>query len=73
MAKANAEADAYAEAMGYRVVRIVRVSNARPQLNMFDLIGFFGNMENKTSLFQPSWFGSAVVETVSITYVIAPK
>lgn len=73
LAKANAEADAYAQAMGYRVVRIVRVSNARPQLSMFDLMGFFGNMENKTLFFQPSWFGSAVVETVSITYVIAPK
>lgn len=73
LAKANAEADAYADAMGYRVVRIVRVSNARPQMSMFDLIGFFANMENKTATFQPSWFGATVVETVAIDYVIAPK
>jgi hypothetical protein len=73
LAKANAEADAYADALGYRVVRITRVSNARPAISMFDLIGFIGNMESRSSSFQPSWFGATVVETVAIDYVIAPK
>jgi uncharacterized protein YggE len=73
LAKANGEADAYADALGYRVVRIVRVSNARPAISMFDLIGFVGNMESRSSSFQPSWFGATVVETVAIDYVIAPK
>ncbi len=73
LAKANTEADAYAAALGYRVVRIVRVSNARPAISMFDMMAFFGNMESRSSSFQPSWFGATVVETVAIDFVMVPK
>lgn len=73
LAKANAEANAYADALGYRVVRIVRVSNARPAISMFDMMAFFGNMESRSSSFQPSWFGATVVETVAIDFVMVPK
>ena len=73
LAKAKAEADGYADAMGYRVVRIVRVSNARPSISMFDMIAFIATMDNKSALMQPSWFGATVAESVAIDYVIAPK
>ncbi|MFM5924999.1 MAG: SIMPL domain-containing protein [Novosphingobium sp.] len=73
LAKARAEADAYAETMGYRVVRTVRVSNARPPVNLPDLFGLFAAMDNRGSTMQPSWFSATTVETVAIDYVIAPK
>lgn len=73
LAKANADADAYAEALGYRVVRIVRVSNAKPSINLPDMFSFIGNMEDRSARMQPSWFTATVTESVKIEYVIAPK
>lgn len=73
LAKARAEADAYADTMGYRVVRTVRVSNARPPVNLPDLYGLFAAMDTRGSTMQPSWFSATTVETVAIDYVIAPK
>lgn len=73
IAKARAEAEAYADALGYRVVRIERVSNARPAMNMNDLIAFIATMEDRSSRIQPGWFGATITETVAIDFVIAPK
>ena len=73
LAKARADADAYAGAMGYRIVRMARVSNARPGISMHDLIGFFATIEDRSSRMQPSWFASAVTESVSIDFVMVPK
>jgi uncharacterized protein YggE len=73
LAKANVEAEAYAEALGYRVVRIVRVSNAKPSINLPDMFSFIGNMEDRSARMQPSWFAATVSESVRIEYVIAPK
>jgi uncharacterized protein YggE len=73
LAKARAEADGYAEAMGYRVVRIERVSNARPSMNMSDLISFIATIDDRSNRMQPSWFAATVTESVAIDFVIAPK
>lgn len=73
LAKANAEANAYADALGYRVVRIVRVSNAKPSINLPDMFSFIGNMEDRSSRMQPSWFSATVTESVAVDYAIVPK
>lgn len=71
ISQARAEADRYAEAMGYRVVRIARVSNAKPALNMPDLFQFIGTLDRRTGdserIFATVWAG------VAIDFVIAPK
>lgn len=73
LAKARAEADGYAEAMGYRVVRIERVSNARPAMNLNDLIAFIATIDDRANRMQPSWFAATITESVAIDFVIAPK
>lgn len=73
LAKARAEADAYAAAMGYRVVRVTRVSNAKPAINLYDMFGFIATIDRPGNMMQPSWFSATMVETVAIDYVIAPK
>lgn len=72
-AKARSEADAYAAAMAYHVVRVTHVSNASPPINMRDLqkIASYADMARNT--FQPSFFASAAYATVSIDFVIAPN
>ena len=73
IAKARGEADAYAAAMGYHVVRVTHVSNASPPFNMRDLqkIASYADMGRNT--LQPSFFASAAYATVSIDFVIAPN
>jgi uncharacterized protein YggE len=73
IAKARSEADGYASAMGYHVVRLTHVSNASPPFNMRDLqkIASYADMARNT--LQPSFFASAAYATVSIDFVIAPN
>lgn len=73
IAKARADADAYAAALGYRVVRIQRVSNARPGISMNELIGFFVLVDDRTNRKQPGWFAATVSESVAIDFVMVPK
>jgi uncharacterized protein YggE len=78
IANARAEADRYAAAMGYRVVRIAAVSNAKPALNWPDLammLGGFaayegngnGAMQEARALVGATYAGAM------IDFVIAPK
>jgi uncharacterized protein YggE len=78
IANARAEADRYAAAMGYRVVRMTRVSNAKPELNWPDLATMFGGfaayegngsaaMQEARALVSASYAGA------QIDFVIAPK
>ena len=73
IAKARSEADAYAAAMGYHVVRVTHVSNVSPPFNMRDLqkIASYADMARNT--LQPSFFASAAYATVGIDFVIAPN
>lgn len=73
IAKARAEAEAYAEALGYKVVRITRVSNARPSINLQDVVTFFIGIDDRSNRMQPSWFATTIIESVAIDFVIAPK
>lgn len=71
IAKARAQADRYAAAMGYKVVRIARVSNAMPGLSLPDLFGFIGQLGPRAGdnelVIATTWAG------VAIDFVIAPK
>lgn len=71
IAQARIEADRYAGAMGYKVVRVVRVSNTKPVLNVPDLMQFISNVDRRTGdserLMATVWAG------VAIDFVIAPK
>lgn len=73
IAKARAEAEGYAEALGYKVVRIARVSNARPSINLQDVVTFFIGIDDRSNRMQPSWFASNIIESVAIDFVLAPK
>ena len=73
IAKARTEAEAYAEALGYKVVRITRVSNARPSVNLQDIVSFIATIDDRSNRTQPSWFAATVVESVAIDFVIVPK
>lgn len=73
IAKARAEAEAYAEALGYKVVRIARVSNARPSINLQDVVTFFIGIDDRSNRMRPSWFASNIIESVAIDFVLAPK
>ena len=73
IAKARAEADAYAAAMGYHVVRLTRVSNTSPPLNMHDLHTAIAYADGAKETLQPGYFASAAYATVSLDFVIAPN
>lgn len=73
IAKARGEADAYAAAMGYHVVRMSRASNTSPPFNMRDLQKIAGYADMARNTLQPSFFASAAYATVAIDYVIAPN
>jgi len=67
---ARAEADRYAAAMGYRVIRVVRVSNAKPALNLPDVFSFISSIDRtgpNDRVTAAVWAGAA------IDFVIAPK
>ncbi|MEQ1496979.1 MAG: SIMPL domain-containing protein [Novosphingobium sp.] len=73
IAKARAEAEGYAEVLGHKVVRIARVSNARPSINLQDVVTFFIGIDDRSNRMQPSWFASNIIESVAIDFVLAPK
>lgn len=73
LAKARKDADETASAMGYRVVRMVRVSNARPLVNMQDLFDFVSMIDTRSNMMQPSYFTATAIETVAIDYLMVPK
>lgn len=71
IAQARTEADRYAGAMGYKVVRITRVSNAKPVLNVPDLVQMIFNFDRRTGDSERQM--AAVWAGVAINFVIAPK
>ncbi len=62
-----------AAAMGYHVVRLTRVSNTSPPLNMHDLHTAIGYADGARETLQPGYFASAAYATVSLDFVIAPN
>lgn len=70
MANARAEADAYAGALGYKVVRVAGASNAPAPFAATDLISLFGKMDGP---FRDPTLISSEVANVTIDFVIAPK
>ncbi len=73
VAKARAEADAYAATLGYRVVRMTRVSNSAPPFSLLDMWRLMNIVDFNASRFQPSYYAGITPATVEIDFVIAPK
>lgn len=75
IAQARAEAETYAAAMGYRVVRITRVSNAKPSLNLPDIMGLIGGMamRGRSEREEMRAMVGATMAGAAIDFVIAPK
>ena len=81
IAKARADAEVYAAAMGLRVVRIVRVSNTKPKINWPDLImlggGFVSDLDMATAEDMAAYRLRALVAGqfagVTIDFVLGPK
>jgi uncharacterized protein YggE len=75
IAQARAEAETYAAAMGYRVVRITRVSNAKPALNLPDIMGLIGGiaMRGRSEREEMRAMVGATMAGAAIDFVIAPK
>lgn len=75
LAAARAEADTYAAAMGYRVVRVVRVSNAKPALNLPDIMGLIGGIALRGRSEREEMRGAigATTAGAALDFVIAPK
>lgn len=72
LAKARREADEYAASLGHKVVRIARVSNSSPPINMGDIYGLFGMFDTMPERFMPSYYGATTNVSVAIDFVIAP-
>lgn len=70
IAKARAEGEAYAEAFGYRIVRTVRVSNAKPVFNVPDMMQLMGSVEGRMA---ESLMAGTTVAAVAIDFVMIPK
>lgn len=73
VAKARAEADAYAATLGYRVVRMTRVSNSAPPFSLLDMWRLMNIVDFNATRFQPSYYAGITPATVEIDFVIAPK
>lgn len=75
LAAARAEADTYAAALGYRVVRVVRVSNAKPALNLPDIMGLIGGIALRGRSEREEMRGAigATTAGAAMDFVIAPK
>ena len=75
LANARGEADAYAAAMGYRVVRVSGVSNAKPRLNLPDMFSMIGRAEARGTpgADEMKKLAGSVIAGAQIDYVIAPK
>jgi uncharacterized protein len=81
IANARAEAETYAAAMGYRVVRMVRVGNAKPKVNWPDLMMLFGGIysgmgagsSESAALYELRAMAAGHYAGVTIDFVLAPK
>jgi uncharacterized protein YggE len=73
VAKARAEADAYAATLGYRVIRMTRVSNGAPPFSLLDMWRMMNIVDFNATRFQPSYYAGITPATVAIDFVIAPK
>lgn len=73
IAKARLDADGWAEAMGYRITGIKRVSNTKPGVSLPGVIEFMATVEGRGATSQPSWFIGSVSESVMIDFVAVPK
>jgi len=73
VSRARRDADEYAGAMGYHVVRLVRVSNARPVFNLPDMLALASTFDVASNATPPFMRGGTTYATVAIDYVIAPN
>lgn len=73
IAKARAEADAHAASLGYRVVRMTRVSNSAPPFSLLDVWRMMNIVDFNATRFQPSYYAGITPATVAIDFVIVPK
>ena len=73
IAKARAEAEGYAASLGYRVVRMTRVSNSAPPFSLLDVWRMMNIVDFNATRFQPSYYAGITPATVAIDFVIAPK
>ena len=72
IANARAEAETYARAIGYQVVRIERVSNSKPALNLPDVVALIATIDSAAN--QPARLGvGSVTVGAAIDFVVAPK
>lgn len=71
IAKARTEAGALATELGYRIVRIDRVSNAKPAISFAGLAEFISAMDRPGSRAAALLLGG-IIETVSIDFVVVP-
>jgi uncharacterized protein YggE len=69
LANARKEAEAHADAMGYKIVRIVAVSNDGAPLSLPDIVETIATLDN---LRQWGLLGHKIA-TVTVDYAIAPK
>ena len=72
LANAREEADRYARALGYRVVRIERVSNTKPAINLPDVMGAISMMDNRETREQAFRMGS-MTAGIAVDFVMVPK
>lgn len=73
IAKARAEADAHAASLGYRVVRMTKVSNSAPPFSLLDVWRMMNIVDFNATRFQPSYYAGITPATVAIDFVIVPK
>lgn len=73
IARARLDADGWAEAMGYRITGIKRVSNTKPSVSLPGLIEFMATVEGRGPTSQPSWFAGSVSGSVMIDFIAVPK
>lgn len=73
IAKAKREAEDYAASLGYKVVRMTRVSNSSPPIAMGDIYGLFGMIDTMPERFMPSYYGATTSVSVSIDFAIMPN
>lgn len=76
IANARSEAEAYAAAMGYRVLRIARVSNAKPGLNLADIVtmvGGVGGAAGRSRRDELRAMAGSVTAGAAIDFVVGPK
>lgn len=75
IASARGEADVYAAALGLRVVRMVRVSNAKPGLNLTDIVAVLGGSGAfaRGRREEMQMLAGGVTAAAQVDFVLAPK